>query len=194
MRTIRTAAAAAAAGAGACLATLAACATGGGGEEPSSAALRRPAVTMPDEVRDVDRAKLVGTWTCKELNPIEGRAPITTTVRFNQDGTARNSAIVDMAAQGGPVGGKMAIDYAYTWQVQGERVVAVNPQATVRAADGSQATGFLASLSQFVINRFSSETKPGTMDPLKLTSSELVLRSGEMADGPVLACTKGAGA
>jgi hypothetical protein len=57
---------AARAGTGALLAgvlLLAGCATGGG-ETP-----RRPTTSVADDVGAVDRAAVVGTWQCRELNP-----------------------------------------------------------------------------------------------------------------------------
>ena len=84
----------------------------------------------------------------------------------------------------------MAVDFTYGWQVQGERIVATNVQSSVRSLDGNPATGMLAGLSQFVVNHFSNQLKPGTLDPLKLDRQELVLRNADVQNGPVLDCRR----
>jgi hypothetical protein len=167
---------------------LAGCATMGGGVPPSGP--QRPAVAVEDQVGTVDRAMLVGAWSCREMNPYPGRPSVTSEVRFDADGTGHNSAVVDTSQGGNPLGGRMALDYTYNWQVQGDRIVASGVQSSVKALDGNPATGLMAGLSQFVINRFSSELKPGTLDPLKLDRHELIVRNADAPGGPVLDCTR----
>lgn len=166
---------------------LAGCASTGG---PSPSAPQRPALAVQDQVGAVDRALLVGNWSCHELNPYPGRPATEVQVSFNPDGTGHNSAVVDPSQGGSPLGGRMAVDFTYSWQVQGERVVATGVQSSVRALDDNPAAGMLAGLSQFVINRFSNQLKPGTLDPLRLDRQELVLRNADVQDGPVLGCTR----
>jgi hypothetical protein len=166
---------------------LAGCASMGGGPSPS--APERPAVAVQDEVGAVDRALLIGTWSCRELNPYPGRPATDVQVSFNADGTGHNSAILDPAQGGSPLG-KMAVDFTYNWQVQGERILASGVQSSVHALDGNPATGVMAGLSQFVVNRFSSQLKPGTLDPLKLDRQQLIVRNADAPDGPVLDCTR----
>ncbi len=168
---------------------LAGCASTGGGSPPSAPA--RPAAAVPDQVGAVDRTLLIGNWSCHELNPVPGRPTATEVqVSFNPDGTGHNSAVVDTSQGGNPLGGKMAVDFTYGWQVQGERIVATNVQSSVRSLDGNPATGMLAGLSQFVVNHFSNQLKPGTLDPLKLDRQELVLRNADVQNGPVLDCRR----
>jgi hypothetical protein len=174
---------------GGCVLLAGGCAGGGGTAGASGP--RRPAVAVEDAVGAVDRAALVGSWSCRELNPFEGRQPQAQTLEFREDGKGRSSATIDMAAQGGPLPGRMAVDHTFDWTVEGERVAVGNTQATVRAADGNAATGALAGLTQFVINRFSSETKPGTMDVLRLDGERLVVRTNtEVELAPTLDCTR----
>ena len=167
---------------------LAGCASTGG--SPPESAPARQAVAVQDQVGAVDRALLVGSWSCRELNPYPGRPATEVQVSFNPDGTGHNSAVVDTSQGGNPLGGRMALDFTYSWQVQGERVVATGVQSSVRSLDGNPATGMMAGLSQFVINHFSNQLKPGTLDPLKLDRQELILRNADVQDGPVLDCTR----
>ena len=166
---------------------LAGCASTGG---PAPSAPPRLAVAVPDQVGTVDRALLVGNWSCRELNPYPGRPATEVQVSFNPDGTGHNSAVVDTSQDGNPLGGRIALDFTYSWQVQGERVVATGVQSSLHALDGNPATGMMAGLSQFVINHFSNQLKPGTLDPLKLDRQELILRNADVQDGPVLDCTR----
>ena len=112
---------------------------------------------------------------------------------FEAGGKARNEALVDMARQGGPLPGRMRVDYAYDWRAQGERVVASNARSTGKAADGGAATGMMAGMAQFVINNLSGGAKPGTMDVLRLDGRELVVRAAELGEAaPVIGCTRSA--
>lgn len=168
---------------------LAGCASGGG-DGPGSLP-PRPAVAIEDQVGAVDPARLVGRWDCRELNPYPDRPAQAQTMVFEAGGKARNEALVDMARQGGPLPGRMRVDYAYDWRVEGERVVAGNARSTVKAADGSAATGMMAGMAQFVINNLSGGAKPGTMDVLRLDGRELVVRAAELGEAaPVIGCTR----
>src|SRR5947208_2595006 len=82
---------------------LVGCASTGG---PPPSAPARPAVAVPDQVGAVDRALLIGNWSCHELNPVPGRPTATEVqVSFNPDGTGHNSAVVDTSQGGNPLGG-----------------------------------------------------------------------------------------
>lgn len=168
---------------------LAGCASGGG-DDPGSLP-PRPAVAIEDQVGAVDPARLVGRWDCRELNPYPDRPAQAQTMVFEAGGKARNEAVVDMARQGGPLPGRMRVDHAYDWRVEGERVVAGNARSTVKAADGSAATGMMAGMAQFVINNLSGGAEPGTMDVLRLDGRELVVRAAELGEAaPVIGCTR----
>src|SRR4051812_37873954 len=70
---------------------LAACTTGGGGGGDGggySRSTQRPVVNVPNQVTSVDRRLIVGTWQCRELNPLPGM-PVhpTNTTTYNADGT-----------------------------------------------------------------------------------------------------------
>ena len=67
---------------------------GGGGETP-----KRPPLNVADQVQQVDRSKLVGTWQCRELNPYPEMPKQTTTHHLRQ---GRH------ALRRGPVGGQAA--------------------------------------------------------------------------------------
>jgi hypothetical protein len=166
-------------------AALAGCAGGG---EPTTPL--RAAIDVPDEVAAVDRATLIGKWSCRELNPMTGRAPVVSTVEFRGDGTGHNYGLIDMAQQGSPMTGRMAVDYTYDWNVQGEQVVVDNAKASIKAADDSPMTGMMAGMAQVASNVFSNQLKPATANVLRLTPTELVIHNGEVAEAPILGCTR----
>lgn len=167
---------------------LLALAAGCAGGEPDAPI--RPVVSLPDEVGAVDRAALVGTWACRELNPLTGREPVTSTMELGADGRGHNVGQADMMERGAPVSGKMVIDTVYDWRVDGDRLVAANARTTVRSADGEPTSGFLAGLAQMAVNTFAKGGAPGSMDVLRLDARELVLRNAEVAEAPTLACTR----
>jgi hypothetical protein len=94
------------------------------------AAGRGASRAVEDQVGAIDRAALVGRWSCRELNPFEGRPPQDQTVEFEADGNGRSSAVIDTAAAGSPLGGRMEVDFVYDWRVYGERVAVADPRST----------------------------------------------------------------
>ena len=175
------------AGAVLALALLAGCAGGGSGTAPTPT---RAEVVFEDEVRVVDAKRLVGRWECRELNPFTGRPPGRQTMTYEVGGKGRSQALLDMAEQGGPPLGRMTLDSTCDWRVEGERVVASNIRTDARAADGDAASGFMAGLTQMVANNFINRNKPGTVNVLRLTDRELVMRDTETPQAPLIGCTR----
>lgn len=169
---------------------LAGCAGGGSDTTPTPT---RAEVVFEDEVRAIDQKRLVGRWECRELNPFAGRQPATHTATYEAGGKARSQALVDMAQQGGPSAGRMAVDFTYDWRIDGERIVASGIRSDIRAADGNAATGVMAGVTQFVANNFANRGKPGTVNVLRLTDRELVMRDTETPEAPLFGCDRAAG-
>jgi hypothetical protein len=165
---------------------VAGCAGGSG----SSSGPMRPAVSVADEVSAIDRSLLIGRWACRELNPYPGRPPITATMELAADGGGHNSGVVDMAQQGGPMPGRMAMDFAYRWKVEGDRLVVSDMQSNIRAADENATSGMMAGIAQFAMRTFGNQAQPATSNVLKLDSQELVLRSADVAEAPVQSCSR----
>jgi hypothetical protein len=165
---------------------LASCAggSGGGGE------LQRPAVAVADEVSAIDRDTLQGRWTCVEQNPFEGRPAQTQTVTYGSDGKGRHEALIDMAEQGAGIPGRMRATYSYDYTVEGDRITVANTQSKVEAVDGSAMTGMMASMAQMVVTNLVDSQKPGAVEVMRLTGSELVVRAAEIEDPVVLRCTR----
>ena len=168
---------------------LAGCAGGGSDTAPTPT---RAEVVFEDEVRAVDAKRLVGRWNCRELNPFTGRPPTTNTVTYDADGTARSQGLLDLAEQGTPLAGRMAVNFTYGWRIEGERIVASDIRSEIRAADGNAATGFMAGLTQMAANTFANRGKPGTVNVLRLTDRELVMRDTETPQAPLIGCTRAA--
>lgn len=75
----------------------------------------RPRYTGADMVTAVDRNQLVGTWSIRALNPLQGEQQ-TAQVTYNPDGTFVGVAESDSS------GMKMKMQTAGKWSVQGDKV------------------------------------------------------------------------
>lgn len=159
---------------------LTACATGGDG------APQRPAVAIADEAGVVDSRLVVGTWTCRELNPYPGQPAQTTTTTYNADGTFVGQA---RSAMEGPVG-NMLVTVRGNWRADGQTLVSSGVQMEATAADGNPVTGMLASLSTTLANNLMAGQKEGAAEVLKLTSNELVTQAIGVDEAPTVACTR----
>jgi hypothetical protein len=56
----------------------------------------RPPVSVAKEVTMVSAAELVGSWTCRELNPYPDQPPIDTKLDIRDDGTLSSEALLPM--------------------------------------------------------------------------------------------------
>ena len=157
---------------------LAGCA-GLGGDPP-----KRPPVTVTDEVQQVDTSKIVGTWTCRELNPYPEVPRQVSTITYAKDGAFTAKAQYDATTL--PFGG-MTVETTGRWTVQGERIVI----SDVKTSAGSQDafTNMMAGLASSLVNTASAREQ-GSGDVLKVTSAELVFRPQGADDPPVYSCTR----
>ena len=157
---------------------LAGC-TGMGGDPP-----KRPPVTVAGEVQRVDGSKVVGTWTCRELNPYPEVPRQVSTITYAKDGAFTGNAQYDATTP--PFGG-MTVETTGRWTVQGDRIVI----SDVKTSAGSQDafTNMRAGIASSLINTASAQEQ-GSGDVLKLTPTELVFRPVGVDDPPVYSCTR----
>lgn len=163
-------------------ALLAGCAMGGGGSEA-----KRPAVSVADEVGAVQRAMLVGTWRCHELNPYPELPKATRLVTFAEDGTVTT----ETRTEDDPRYGSMQATSRGKWSVEGERIVMRDMTLEAKAAEGNTNpfTSMLTGLTTTVANTFMRDEMSGSADVLELTRGELVFRP-VAEDPPVVACRR----
>ena len=167
-------------------ALLAGCASGG---EPTPA-LQRPMVAVTDTAANVDRAQLVGTWACRELNPVPGHAPAQQTIRYNADGTGSTSSVIDASQTARDLSGRYDLDFTYNWAVEGGKIVASNVRSKATPADSSESSGLLARLTEVVVSNFGATGKPGAAELLQQSHDKLVMKAANVEGGPILSCTR----
>ncbi len=167
---------------------LAACATGG-----STPSIERPPVDVADSVDTVDRSLLIGSWQCHELNPPEG-APRgqTSTVELKADGSLlSNGRTAPAQAEGSPLGtGEMIVSSTGSWQVEGEDIVMANVHTEAKPADGNPILGAITSYATSIVNSSGEAMTPHRSNVLKLGRHELVFRPVDVADPPVISCSR----
>lgn len=145
---------------------------------------KRPPVTLADEVQQVDRAEIVGSWTCRELNPYPEVPQQVSTITYADDGTFTGKARYDATTP--PFAG-MTVESGGTWAVAGDRIVT----SDVRTSAGSDDpfTNVMAGIATSFANSFAGQQQ-GSGDVLELTKAKLVFRLVGVDDPPVYACTR----
>ena len=160
-------------------ATLAACA-GVGGPPP-----KRPPVQVGDRVQQVDRAAVVGIWSCRELNPYAEVPAQNSTVTYAADGSFISKAHYDAGAT--PPFAGMSVVTTGKWSVEGDRIVTSDVNSQASSPDAF--TNMLAGVATSFANSMSAQQQ-GSGDVLKLTKTELTIRPAGVEDPPVIGCTR----
>jgi len=146
----------------------------------------RPAVSVAKEVTMVSATELVGTWSCRELNPYPDQPLITSTIMLNEDGTMSSEALLPMA-ETMPGAPDMVMTMTGEWQVDGDRLITKNTNVEMAAADGSE--GGMAALMSSAAEFFADQSEQGTSEIFRITASDLVMR-GDDPDAPTLSCQR----
>ena len=160
-------------------ATLAACA-GISGPPP-----KRPPVQVADQVQQVDRSAIVGTWTCRELNPYAEVPAQSSTLTYAADGSFVGKASYEAGAT--PPFGGMSVVTTGKWSVEGDRII--TSDVNTQASSPDAFTNVLAGVASTFANNMSAQQQ-GSGDVLKLTRTELTLRPDGVEDPPVIGCTR----
>jgi hypothetical protein len=167
--------------AGVLAAMLVAGCTGAGGDPP-----RRPAVAVADDVNAVDGGQVVGTWQCRELNPLPEIPQQIIVTTYEADGTFLSES---RSAPRPPLGA-MLVTVRGWWAVEGDRIVTSGVTTEAHAADGDAWTDMMAGLGASFVNSLGERGSAGAGEVLRLGAGELVLRPLGVEDPPVIACTR----
>ena len=146
----------------------------------------RPQIDIPKEVTTVSTAEVVGSWSCRELNPYPDTPDVTIAMTFNADGSMAAESTVLME-QAMPGAGDMLMTWTGTWTVAGDRLVTTGTEVETVMADGRD-TGLAGMLNQFIA-RFSDRAEDMDAEVLRITATELVIRD-EHPDAPTVACLR----
>jgi hypothetical protein len=141
-------------------------------------------VTVADEVQQVDASKIVGRWTCRELNPYPEVPRQVSTITYAKDGAFTAKAQYDATT---PPFGDMTVETTGRWTVQGERIVISDVKTSAGSHDAF--TNMMAGLASSLVNTASAQEQ-GSGDVLKLTQTELEFRPEGADDPPVYSCTR----
>ena len=146
----------------------------------------RPQIDIPKEVTTVSTAELVGSWSCRELDPYPDQPAVTTTIVLAADGTMSSEALLPMAGTM-PGASDMLMTMTGNWRVEGDRLITTNTDVEMANADGSQ--GGLSSMMQSAAAFFTDQAGDGNAEIFRVTATELVMRD-EDPDTPTLACLR----
>jgi hypothetical protein len=150
---------------------LAACDTGDFAAFDTSPS--RPQVDIPKEVTTVSTAELVGSWTCRELNPYPDTPRVTIAMTFAADGTmAAESTLPMEQAMSGM--GDMLMTWTGDWMVEGDRLLTTGTEVETVMADGSD-TGLTGMINQFVAG-FTDRAEDMNAEVLRVTATIACLR------------------
>ncbi len=158
----------------------------GGGLDSFGAGPSRPEVSVAKEVTMVSATELVGTWSCRELNPYPDQPSITSIIMINADGTMSSEAVLPMP-ESMPGAPDMVMTMTGEWQVEGDRLITQNTDVEMTAADGSE--GGMASLMSSAAELFANPSEAGSSEIFRITASDLVMR-GDDLDAPTISCQR----
>jgi hypothetical protein len=146
----------------------------------------RPQIDIPKEVTTVSSAEVVGSWSCRELDPYPDMPDVTIAMTFAADGTMSAESTVPME-QTMPGTGDMLMTWTGDWTVEGDRLVTTGTEVETVMADGSD-TGLAGMMNQFIA-RFSDRAGDGNAEVLRISATELVMRD-QSPDAPTIACMR----
>ena len=162
---------------------LAGCVDGGSGGGSQHETAKRPPVSVPDQVTTVNRSLVLGTWTCRELNPYPQVPTQTSQITYNADGTFASTG----QSAPHPPFGAMTIKATGRWSVEGEHLVTSGVKTEASSQDAF--TNVMAGIGTSIANTFMAQ-KEGSANVLKLTRTELVYTPIGVDDPPVISCTR----
>lgn len=145
----------------------------------------RPPVALAKDVTAVSTAELVGSWSCRELDPYPGQPAVTTTIGLAADGSMSSEALLPVAATSSGTSA-MLVRTTGKWQVEGDRLVTTDTRVDVVAADGG---GAFPPVVQGVAAAFADRAGDGSAEIFRITASELVMRD-QAPDAPAVACAR----
>jgi hypothetical protein len=154
--------------------------------QPFGSGASRPPVTVAKEVTMVSAAELVGTWSCRELNPYPDQPPTTTTIVLGADDRFSSETLLPMA-ETMPGAGDMLMTTSGDWRVEGDRLITFDTEVEIAAADGSEDP--LSSMMQSAAAFLVDQAGDGDAEVFRVTASELVMRAND-PDAPTVACLR----
>jgi hypothetical protein len=163
------------------VALLVAGCTTGGSDPP-----RRPVVAVADEVTSLDGRQIVGTWQCRELNPLPEIPQQIIVTTYADDGTFRSES---RSAPRPPLGA-MLVTVQGRWAVEGDRITTSGVTTEAHAAGGDAWTDMMANLGASFVNSLGERGSTSAGEVLRLGPGELVLRPLGVEDPPVISCTR----
>jgi|GEM_PF-2005420 len=146
----------------------------------------RPQIDVPKEVTTVSRDEIVGSWTCRELDPYPDTPEVTIAMSFAADGTMAAESTVPME-QAMPGAGDMLMTWTGDWMVEGDRLMTSGTEVETVTADGRD-TGLTGMINQFVAS-FTDRAEDMNAEVLRITATELVMRD-QSPDAATIACLR----
>ena len=137
----------------------------------------RPPLSIP--------AQLVGTWTCRDLNPYPDQPEQTVVTTYEAGGAFVSES--HTPARGAI--GAIIVTARGQWAVADDRLLTSGLRTEARAADGDRQTDLLAKASAQMVDALSA-AEPDTSEILALEPARLLLRPIGVDDPPVIACTR----
>lgn len=146
----------------------------------------RPQIDIPKEVTTVSTAEVVGSWSCRELNPYPDMPEVTIAMAFAANGTMTAESAVPME-QAMPGAGDMLMTWTGDWTVEGDRLITTGTEVETVMADGRD-TGLAGMINQFVA-RYTDRAEDMNAEVLRITATELVIRD-QSPDAATIACLR----
>ena len=130
---------------------------------------------------------LVGTWQCRDLNPLPGQPPQSVATRYADDGSFRSISELPVHGPIGPI----AVEQRGRWALDGDRLITSDVTTAARALDGNTETDAYAKAGAELVDAMGAG-RPVASQVLLLDPARLTLRPAEVDDPPVIGCSRDA--
>ncbi len=151
---------------------LGACAAAESGPLPA-----RPALVVAKEVTSVPAERLVGIWSCRELNPFPDQAPVLTRLELGADGQLKSEQTILLEGDA-PREVDLVMVLEGRWQVDGDRIVARDVRGSARPAMGEAAEAAPAA-TDGVPAALARQAEAVPLEIFRVSADELVVRETE---------------
>ena len=145
----------------------------------------RPEIAAPEPTGPIDVAALVGSWSCHDLNPLPTQPLQTVTTSYRADGSFVSVSELPGRVPAPPI----RVSQAGRWHIDGDRLITSEVRTTAKAVGSDPETDAMLQASAELIDRVGMDRKMASAI-LRLDGRELLLRPAEIADPPIIGCSR----
>ena len=138
---------------------------------------RRPALDIVRDTVDPEPGQVVGRWSCHELDPFPGQAPVLTELHLEPDGRFESEERILLDGETpGPF--ELVLILGGSWHLEGDLLMREGVDGTSRPADGSGPAG-PRPLMENVLAAMALQAETVPVELLQVRAERIVMRERE---------------